>query len=216
MKKEIIGFFDGLSPRLTQTASLAMLLIMIVGAGWYGWHWYIERKGAQAQQLMSDCMDEYRKAQTSTDSLWKEVELASSLAHTQAAGTSLEPFFVIMQAQAQAAQGNVDTALELMGQALAQLPTDSVYRSYFLVTQALLKLTASSEAVVHDGLQQLQTIAADEKNLFADLAAYQLGQWYWLHDKTTEAKEFWQRLADNASLTGSPWREQAVQKLAVL
>jgi tetratricopeptide (TPR) repeat protein len=214
MKRELAGFFDNIDPRVLQIGSLILLAGAGIGAGWYGMQWYVARKGTAAQQLMSDCMDEYRKAQVSKDSLWGEVELASTLAHTQAAGSALEPYFVIMQAQAYGAQGHTAKALEHMERALAELPVDSVYRSYFTVTQALIKLYAADYA--QEGLAQLQQLAADERNWFADIAAYHVGEWYWMHDKLPEAKQAWQQLVDQQALADSPWVALAKQKLMTL
>jgi tetratricopeptide (TPR) repeat protein len=216
MKRELAGFLDQIDPRIVRIGSLIVLSGAAVGAGWYGMQWYVARKGSAAQLLMGDCMDEYRKAQVSKDSLWSEVELASTLAHTQAAGTALEPYFVMMQAQAYAAQGQIEKALEHVERALAELPVDSAYRSFFTVTQALIKLDAPSEDVAHAGLLQLQQLAAEERNWFADVAAYHVGEWYWLHDKMAEAKVAWQQLVDQPTLADSPWAELAKQKLMTL
>ena len=194
----------------------AAVFAAVLGVGHYAYQWYQEQQGYAAQRLLGDCLDEYHKAQYD-DTSWPDVQMMSELAHTMRGNTSLAPFFLAIQAQAQAKQGDIQQAVTLMEQAVAGLPSDSPYRSLYAISAALIALDAENKELQEKGIADLNVLAQDEHNIYRDSALYHLGEWYMFNDDIEQAKQYWHALTQqSAQFEDSPWLARAQERLSAL
>lgn len=201
--------------RYSQFVYPGIMLVALLILGWFSFRAYKVYQGKRLQQVLSECLEEFQKNGNIAQPQWGEMQLMAELASQQASGSSLQPFFAALQAQAAARQHNIDGAIVLMQQAIDALPETSVYRSYFALTKALMQLDASSQEEKDRGLQDLQALADDEKNSYRDAALYHLGYYYEAHGNPEKAHNQFKTLVGLiATFNRSPWLMLAQEKLA--
>ena len=76
--------------------------------------------------------------------------------------------------------------------------------------RALMRMDGQEASDV--GLQELDGLAHDKKNIFRDSALYYLGLFYWSRDEQEKARMIWRELIDEFPAQGpegSSWTTQA-------
>ncbi len=207
--------WSAIHPRVKM--ALAGIAVCIVGTGaWFLYYSYTMYQGRKAQIILGECLDEYQKALESKQDMWSEIVLMNELGLNQASGSSLQPYFMVMQAQALAHQKKFDEAVAMIEQADAALNADLPYKAYYALTKSLMQLDASN--MKEQGFANLQQLAHDDSYTFQDAALYYLGSYYWVDNNLDKAKETWQLLIDGAetSFKDSPWVAMAEQKYVTL
>ncbi len=192
-------------------------VIGVVGiTSWFLYYSYAMYKGRNAQVILSECLQEYNKALESKQDMWSEVVLMNELGLNQASGSSLQPYFYVMQAQALAHQKKFDEAVEMLEQADAALGAHLPYKAYYALTKSLIQLDAPD--MKEQGFNALQQLAHDDDYMFQDAALYYLGNYYWVDNNLDKAKGTWQRLIDGSqtAFRDSPWVAMAEKKYATL
>jgi tetratricopeptide (TPR) repeat protein len=201
----------------TKAMIIGLGLLTLLTIGWFSYKWYSVCRGKRAQQILGECLQEYQIATNSVQPLWSEIHLMNDLGFDQASGSSLQPFFLVMQAQALAHQHKMDEAAELMQKAIEMLDAASPYKNYFALTKSLMQLDATNKDEKAQGFEQLQLLAQDQNNQYRDAAMYHVGDYYFADNNFGKAKEVWQKLVDQkAEFADSPWIELAEQKVATV
>ncbi|MEX0849138.1 MAG: hypothetical protein WD055_02820 [Candidatus Dependentiae bacterium] len=201
----------------TKAMIIGLGFLTLSTIGWFSYQWYSVYRGKKAQQILGECLQEYQTATNSVQPLWSEIHLMNDLGFDQASGSSLQPFFLVMQAQALARQQKIEEATTHMQQAIEMLDAASPYKNYFMLTKNLMQLDATNKDERMQGFEQLQLLAQDEHNTYRDAALYHVGDYYFADNNFGKAKETWQKLiAQKAEFSDSPWIELAEQKVATV
>jgi hypothetical protein len=102
-----------------------------------------------------------------------------------------------------------------MQHAIDMLPSDSLYKNYYMLTKHLMQLDVPAQREA--GVAALKALAEDAHYTYRDAALYHVGEYYNAMGDTVRAKEAWQQLLEQAAVFAkSPWVALAQQKLAVL
>ena len=193
-------------------SALALLVL-----GWFAFHSYKVYQGKRAQRILGESLQEFQEAMNVAQPQWGDVQLMNELGAQQTSGAALQPFFLVMQAQALAQQKKVDEAVTTIQQAINELPAGSPYKAYFGLTKSLMQLDASTQEAKDAGFAALQTFAQDNANPYRDAAMYHVGDYYFALNETAKALEVWSQLvAQSAAFANSPWVALAQQKLATV
>lgn len=191
--------------------SVAALLVL----GLFSLRTYKAYQGRKAQRILSESLQEFQTTTISYKPQWAEVKFMNELGAQQTAGTALQPYFVVMQAQALAQEGKFEDAVVRMQDAIDMLPSDSPYKAYYTLTKHLMQLDAPSQKEA--GFAALQQLADDSAYPYRDAALYHVADYYNALNDDAHAKATWQKLvAESASFTGSPWVALAQQKLTTV
>ncbi len=201
----------------TKATLIGLGFLTLSVLGWFSFRWYKVYTGKKAQQVLGECLFEYQKAVDSVHPLWSEINLMNDLGYDQASGSSLQPFFLVMQAQSLARQQKIGQAVEHMQRAIDGLSSTSPYKNYFALTQSLMQLDASKKEERQKGFEQLQQLAQNADNQYGDAAQFHLGDYYYADNNFEQAKKTWQTLVAQKDVwQDSPWVNSAEEKLATL
>ncbi len=212
---QIVQWPNTIHPRV-KMALIGGAVCLIGIAAWFLYYSYTMYQGRKAQIILGECLEEYQKALESKQDMWSEIMLMNELGLNQASGSSLQPYFLVMQAQALAHQKKFDEAVAMIEQADAALSDHVPYKAYYALTKSLIQLDASN--MKEQGFANLQQLAHDDTYMFQDAALYYLGSYYWVDNNLEKAKDAWQLLLNGAetSFKDSPWVAMAEQKYTTL
>ncbi len=215
-------------PEKTPTAqysrywTIGFAVVIVVGGGWYLYRGHLRSKNEAAFGFLSEYVQEYG-ARRSEKVDWSEVAQSFSSEADRYSRTAAAPYFLVYEAEQLLRQGKKEEALAKMQAVVAALPAQSPLVQLYKTKCALMQLdlTAQRDA----GLSLLTDLAHDQTNAYRDVAAYQLGLYYWIANDTAQAKTVWQELIDSQTsekelnpvqdaLAQSPWVALAQEKLA--
>jgi hypothetical protein len=149
--------------------------------------------------------------------LWEETEKAVEIAINQFGSTKANPYFLVLKARVFIEQNNMEQGMLYLEKGVAAMSSAASIDKLFLTETALLRLSMNDEAQREKGLQELQTLAADAKNIHAAYAQYKLAQYYERSSMLDKAKEMYRVLADSIkneeSLFVSPYALNARDQL---
>lgn len=209
---EFIEYFEKFR---TYIISIAVITVGMLGIGTY---WYLSHVKYEqaAQQALSEVLAEYNRAYESPE-LWQDVEVGAKTGYRQYGRSSLAPFFLGLQSDALLQQDKQDEALALMNDMTAKLSHRSPFYYLYQIKLARIKLHSDQEDTQKEGLQQLTSLAQDQKNPQQDEALYYLGLHYDAQDQQDKAQEIWQQLKQlqeqyKEKDVVSPWALLAEQK----
>ncbi|HZW61580.1 MAG TPA: tetratricopeptide repeat protein [Candidatus Babeliales bacterium] len=193
-------------------------LIVVLGAavilsvGYYGYNWYKGNREQAAQKILAECMQEFASAQVG-DEPWSSVEQLCKLGYQENSDTNCAPYFLLLQADAFAAQDKKDEALTALNSVLNSLSSSSELYPLFATKRALLMLDIETQKDA--GIEQLKQLANDTSNKQRDMAAYYLGLYYWHNHEQEQAHKVWQELIamKQSEQSQSPWIALAQEKL---
>jgi predicted negative regulator of RcsB-dependent stress response len=199
----------------------ALLFVLLAVGGWKAKQWYVASQEGAAQLVFSEALDEYDrvlyaiKKGTAEKQQWDDAAFGFKTVEDKGKGTTYAVYSQAFQADVQARQGNFDQALNLLGQAIAQMGDKSPGYYLFKTKMALLQLDAGK---TEQALGDLQQLADDQDNPNNDTAAFFLGYYYWAKDKFNLAKKAWDRFDKSKQPTNSekisPWAQIAQVKLS--
>lgn len=212
-------------PNATSTRywTIALACAVVLGGGWYGYRGYMRNKSQAASGFLLDYVHEY-SAQKGQQVDWAEVAQSFSSEANRYSYTALKPYFLVYEAEQLVRQGKKDEALATMQKAVAELPKQSPLLNLYKTTCALMQL--DNVAQRDAGVAALTELSTDTTNIYRDVAAYQLGLYYWITQNVAQAKTVWQELVDSfdqehremypmqEKLAQSPWLALAKEKLA--
>lgn len=151
------------------------------------------------------------------DAVWKNIEVGAEAGFAQHSNSVLAPYFLAIQAEALVQQEKLTEATAIMDTVVQKISSKSPFYYLYNTKHALLQL--SQDASRQNGLAKLEALAQDSTNPQRDMALYQLGNYYFLHDDLAKGNAAWQTLivAFGQSMLGkSPWAELAQSKLGTL
>lgn len=191
-----------------------VIVAAITGGGFYGYRWYRAGQEEVAQRVFSQNVQEYeRVAQEGKKEDWASVETLFKIGYGQYSHSAFAPFFLLYQAEAMIKQDKNDQAREVLAQAVNSMSSSSDVYPLFKIKLALMTLDSNAEQAV----AQLKELVHANSH-FSDAAAYYLGQYYWMNNDDSKAKEVWQKMIDatktDKKLGQSPWAALAQEKIA--
>jgi len=209
---------DIFSEKYAKEFALAVVIVALAAGSYYGYRWWTKNKDEAAHVLFAQNLEEFeRMSQEGKAEDWVAIETLFKLGYDQYPKSSLAPYFLIYQSQAQLKQNKFDEALTTLDRAIAAMPGNSPVHGFYQTKAALMRLDSKNTDTHALGLEQLRAMTRDEKNLAYDVAAYHLGLYYWTNNDMVNAKEVWQKLIDatrSSEKPGqSPWAAQAQEKL---
>lgn len=182
--------------------------VVIAGIGFYFFASHRNKKQEQAQLAYAETLYEVKKSEKNAEQ-WSQAQLAAQTGYHIYGTSCFAPYFLAVESQVFAHQGNAKQALEKTTQALKKMGKSSPVYTIFAIRQARMKLDSDDAAVQKEGFNELQTLALDKKNKQRDEALYYLGNYYSMQGDTQQAKEVWKELTTDYSETAdnamSPW-----------
>lgn len=196
-------------------------LIIIAGAGGYGYYYFARQNEQRAHTILNDCYEQYEQALQGKAN-WVDVTAMAHAGYATFRNTKVGPYLLAIEIDALLQQQELGQASEQLSVMLSQISKSSPLYPLYSLKQALVDIdyyTASSGAVFHEqAVQRLETLAHDTKNIYADAAQYYLGLYYQAAGNVAKAQEAWKPLStlnDKASdrLAQSPWAAMAREKI---
>ena len=206
--------------------TIAMIGVVVFG-GVKGYSLYVQNREKSAQLAMSEAFDEYDHAMyqvvegdQSKEVIQQKLEdahLGFDQVINSHKNSNLVASAYAFEADIYWYEGKKEQALDSMEKALKSLKKSPLM--YVLKTKyALLKMETDR---LIEGLEDLQTLATDEKNPNADTAAFYLGYYYWSNKDEAKAREAWSILEKFDGSKGvkrgmSPWLPVAQMKMSLV
>lgn len=198
---------------------------ILVGAAFLGYRWYYMGRSQAAQKRLSEIITAYTQeveknhkenketAQANTQNLSAIADLFAKGA-SEYADTSLAPFFLAYQAEVLLKEGNLESALGVMSQALTSMsPASELYPVYELKKVLMaLDWAQLNNTQTHDAEQKLLAMAHDTTNKQRDMALFYAGRFYWSKGDVIRARELLQELISLSYVdksVESPWTSKA-------
>jgi len=66
-------------------------------------------------------------------------------------------------------------------------------KDYYKVKLSLLQLDSQNQSEQSQGLERLKALSFDTKSVAHDQALFHLGHYFWIKNKFSEAKNYWQQ-----------------------
>ena len=198
-----------------------MALCLGVALAFGGWNLYQShrRSNAQAVQvLFSEALDAWEQA-TERRLGWDDAGVMTSAIYDSYKTSWAAPYALVLQADAAQRQGNLQEAIQLMARALDELPQGTPFYTLARTKKALLMIQASDEINQNSALKELESLAYDEKNLYADVAFYYWGYLAYLAGERELARQRWTPLVERYGKLpeyASPWALLAEKQLMTL
>lgn len=186
-----------------------IILAIIAAIGYGSYSWYVSSREAYAHRLLTSGLQEFEQALTQDNpQAWQSVTETFAEGYKRAQSSNLAPFFLAFESEALLRQGKTTEARERMQQMMKQLSQKSPFYYTYAIKAAMINIDADDEEIKEQGIKQLTSLAQNMKNPQRDYALYQLGFYYFMHEQTDKAKEYFARLVREFAAT-SPWAHQA-------
>lgn len=207
-----IDFKEKLRERDT-IITIVLLVLFVVGFGGYKiYNWHIYRVQSFAQKAFSESMEIYKQAialeagnkdhspvDKTKNNLWDEVEVSFKLGYEQNKKSTLAPFFLAFESDAQMKLGKFEEAYNNLNEAVNNFSKNSPYFYLYSIKQAVFEIDKKDE---QKGVAALNNLVNDKNNIFKDMAAFYLGEYFWSKNNVEKAKEQYQNaLAYNPEST---------------
>lgn len=197
----------------------ALIALALCGVGlFYIYKWHNIKIQQSAQKAFSEAMDTYKQALSleltkkddskSTETIWDEVELAFKTGYAQNKSSTLAPFFLVYQSVAQQKLGKEEESFNTLNQAVDQLPKNSPYSYLYKIKQSLIEIDKKDE---QKGVSNLVELTNDKNNIFKDMSAFYLAEYYLSKNDSQKAKEYYAIAAQTDK--ESSWSKLAKLKL---
>lgn len=219
--------------RYVKESLIGVAALAFMVAGYCGYAWHQKRQNIQAFAGLVEISKSYEQSLTKAreqqslpadapkENPWEDTQLLLEAIASANSGSSLSPFFVIYQAQlALDAEGDFDKACQLMEQGARRLSRNSVYYDMFNMKRIKMLLDSPMQDVRDKAALELEKVASQKTNYYAEEALYTLGSYQAYHGNMDKAIAAWTTLAQenqsDKALISSPWVSQAQEKLKTL
>jgi len=226
------AFLEYSKKRYVKELLMVSGMVVVVASGYSVFRVYKQRQNVQAFAGLVEIAKAYEKAlsqareqeslpaESEKENPWEDTQLLLEALSSAHAGSSLSPFFTLYEAQLALDQdGDFEKACKLMDKGVRGLSRNSVYYDMFNMKRIKMLLDSSDEQVRAKAVQELEKVAYDAKNYYAQEALYTLGSYQAFYGNMPEAINAWVQLAQEdcqGSLIASPWVTQAQEKLKTL
>lgn len=219
--------------RYVKESMIALAVIALTIFGYFAFAWHQNRKNRQAFAGLIEISKSYEAALTKAreqeslpaedqkENPWADTEILLEAIASANSGSSLSPFFVMYQAQlALDAQGDYAQACQLMEKGMRHLSKKSPYYDMFNIKRIKMLLDSPQEEVRIAALKELEHVATQKQNYYAQEALWTLGSFHAFYGNMPQAIAAWKALAQEEqtekTLISSPWVTQAQEKLKTL
>lgn len=192
--------------------------IALLAGGMYWYHYTKSQKEQAATTILSDCLSQYEQA-AHGKAQWADVVTMAHAGYETFNTTKVAPYILSVEIDSLLQQDKKQEALERLDVMLSGMNSSSPLYDLYSLKQVLIRLDMPDfkEAAV----QELQKLAANSHNNFADAAQYYLGLYYQATNENDKALEIWKKLAVvndmvTDSMGRSPWATMAQAKVSGL
>lgn len=164
--------------RNINAAAGALILAGALAAGWYGYGWYKRSKEQAAYKDLAESIDGYDKVRSGmgqAEEKWTDIERGFREGAQRNSSSTLQPYFLLYQAEALIEQGKQQEAIALMDKAIPLISKSNPLYYAYAIKRALMKTDASDEATKSQGRKELSGLAQDAQNPLQDMARYYAG-----------------------------------------
>lgn len=211
---------------------IAILLIVTLGGGYFLNRMYVQYREQRAFVALTEVFNAYmqsayyaqqldaNKDQDKIKSTWQDTQVLLDALYQENRNSYLAGYFLALQAQIVTQRDHdVDQAIEIMDQALAQLPKNTEMTTLFVMKRILMGFDSTKAAIREKALQDLVMMTQNPKDLGYEQALYLLGDYFLSLADYSKAQQCFHQLvdvADPAALIKSPWVRMAQEKLGGL
>jgi predicted negative regulator of RcsB-dependent stress response len=195
--------------------SIFMIFLLLFSL-YFGRKKWIMWREQSAQLSIAHLMERLQNYQNGTLEKSDIVELHEKIAaeQTKHKDSSLFPYFGALQAQVFVQEGRLDEAAESLEESISFNENAITYHQ-LRTTQALILLDTKPEK----GIELLEELIADKKNLIKDVAQFYLGRYYWVHNDIERASVIWNELLQDQAehrMSPSPFKAEVQTALSAL
>jgi predicted negative regulator of RcsB-dependent stress response len=194
-------------------------LLILAGAGGYGYYYFARQHEQQAHTVLHDCYEQYEQALQGKAN-WADVTAMVCAGHKKFRNTRIGPYLLAIEIDALLQQQKLSEASEKLSAMLTSLNSSSPLYPLYKLKRALVYIDYyANDAVSREKVvSQLEALAHDSGNIYADAAQYYLGLYYQSSGDSQKAREVWKPLsALNDGIADrmgqSPWAAMAQEKL---
>lgn len=189
---------------------VAVLLAAVFGFAYLGFNYYKGTLSAKAHDVFMKHYTEYEKLSADNKAPSQELIDSVSRGYADYKNSAYAGFFLALQAELQAAQGNQQEALQSMTQAVGMISSiDPVLYYTYCTKLALMQLDAADPALQTKGRQSLEKLALNGKNPVHDMAWFYMGYQALLDNDNQGVQTAWGRLFDAQKNPLSMWGVRA-------
>lgn len=206
---------------------------IVLGVFYFVYSWHQKNQNSKAFQALVEISQSYEQAvqkasqlkdkpaNEQTENPWEDVKLLLEALSSKYAHSSLAPFFVMYQVElALKADHDYEKALQLIEKGLRLFSKKSIYFDMFNFKRIKMLLDHPMQDMRALALKELETVANNEENYFAQQALYTIGAYQSGCGDLEKAVDAWKKLAQQTQseniLISSPWVSQAQEKLKTL
>ncbi|MFA5999071.1 MAG: hypothetical protein WC747_03580 [Candidatus Babeliales bacterium] len=234
-QKNVSSFYATLqgqfSAKYAKEVLIGVAIVTILGGGYFLNKLYVQSREERAFVALSEVVESFTHSQQVTQGLdlakdqekieqaWQDTETLLNALHKEHMSSYLAPYFLIFKSQVILEKTNdLQEALKILDEALAQMPKNSAMSSLFQMKRIKMGFDSKQEDAQKQALQDLTVIAEDSSNPAFQEALYNLGVYYLYAGDVEKSQEAFKQLVASESasaLLKSPWVEQAKEKLIV-
>ena len=200
-------------------------------SGYFLHQYWVRQREESAFVALQDVMHAYTKAQQAVMSIahddmekiaqeWESVEVLLEALEKEHAGSYLAPYFSLYRAQISLSKGEgADAARALVDRALGQMSSGSAMWNQVKLLHIRLSFDSTQDDVKAKALQDLQKMAASEKDIAWEEATYLLGVYHSSQGQEDAAHAEWQKIVDKANkdmVLSSPWLKLVQERLQII
>ena len=180
-------------------------------------HQYRSRQEQIAQRVFSEAAMEFEKAVSGSEESWVTLELIAGIGYEKHKNSVLAPYFLALQAEVLIHRGSIDQAVVVMKKMVDMLSPSSPLFFLYKTKYALMKIDATEDSLVREGIDELKKLAEDNNNIYQDEARFYVGAYQLAEDDRVSAVATWQSLVDDFGIytgqSASPWAQRAREQL---
>lgn len=194
----------------------AVALLVLCGAaaaGWFGYTWYRRTQEQAAFKDLAESIEGYIKAQQAgSETVLADVARAFTVGAQRHAGSQLQSYFLVYQADMLARQGKLEEAIVLMDKSFEKINREQPLYYAYAIKRALMKLDADNTALQKQGRTELEALAHDSANPVQDMALYYKGLDAEYREDQVDAHKQYQEIIGHGN-QASYWYQLAHAKL---
>ena len=222
-------FSKQFSSKYAKEAFIGVVVLLVLIGGYFFNSRYAQAREERAFVALSEVIELFAQAQQETQSLdkikdhdkiqlaWADTQHLLDALHKENMSSILAPYFLVFKSQIMIEKdNNLDGAIGLLDEAIAQMPKGSEMHSLFQLKRIKMGFDSTDAQVAKNSLEDLITITQDLKNPSFEEALYLLGVYYVHAGEIEKSQQAFKQLVDSsdkAAVVTSPWVKQAQDKL---
>lgn len=224
LNQYFVGFYQFLNNGAAYYKKLLWIVIGLafVSTVYFGYRLCTYCRNKKVQKDLYGLLENYQQLQKDAAELksvdWLAFDEALQTTYAKNSQAPIASWLLVLQARERIQREDIEGARASMN-AATQTLQGSAISSFIMVSDALIHMDSADEVVRAQGVEKLIALARDAKNIYADMALYHLGRYYWIFDQIDEAKQAWQDLLErygNVYESPSPWVPLAQELLEQL